>query len=134
MLRVKAIRSLSGENCSICLEKLSKAKFMAQLPCKHCFHFACYRQWKERSDTCPVCRRNHFFQFYHAPYPTNHRYFPSVFNCVLSELRYCVRKGFERVVPQRVLEKARKYMARQDQRRYYKVRYHSKAKTYFKLF
>lgn len=131
MLRVKAVRPPAGAFCPICQSVVSTTKFMAQLPCKHCFHFACYRQWKARSDTCPVCRRNHFFQFYHAPYPTNHRYFPTMFNRVLSELRYCVRKGFERVVPEKVLEKARQYMARQDQRRYYKVRYRSN--TYVKL-
>ena len=137
MLRVKAIRPLSGgENCSICLEKLSKAKLVLQLPCKHCFHCACFRKWEKVSETCPLCRKEHFFQYYHNRCVgfygrvRNHRYFPSLFNRVLCEFRYCIRNGGW---TKKVLKKARRYMARQDVRWYYNVRFDSDRNKYIKL-
>ena len=42
-------------NCSICFENLH---FATILPCAHEFHQRCIELWKERANTCPLCRRN----------------------------------------------------------------------------
>lgn len=137
MLRVKAVRPPStGEICPICLDDLRKAKRVLQLPCNHYFHCSCFRKWEETSETCPICRRDHFFQYYHNRcvgfygHVRNNRYFPSLFNRVLCEFRYCVRKGGW---TKTVLKKARRYMVSQDVRWYYNVRFDSNRNKYIKL-
>lgn len=39
--------------CIICRDEMSSAK---RLPCGHCFHVHCLRQWLEHRTTCPTCR------------------------------------------------------------------------------
>lgn len=115
MIRKIAIRPCN-DNCAICLEKLRKSKFVIQLPCKHQFHFKCYREWEERSFTCPICRRYNFFESYHLPmrYKTssvfitekyNRRYWPTLYNKVLSELRLYIRVCRDEQIPMKKMNK-----------------------------
>lgn len=44
--------------CSICLEDIydiSYSKFIS-LPCEHIFHTKCISKWKNKNNTCPMCR------------------------------------------------------------------------------
>eukprot|EP00656_Telonema_subtile_P006762 TRINITY_DN1314_c0_g2_i1.p1 TRINITY_DN1314_c0_g2~~TRINITY_DN1314_c0_g2_i1.p1 ORF type:complete len:628 (+),score=150.97 TRINITY_DN1314_c0_g2_i1:37-1920(+) len=41
--------------CIICRDEMSTAK---RLPCNHCFHVHCLRQWLELHTTCPTCRQS----------------------------------------------------------------------------
>ena len=41
--------------CSICLKKYNNDK--VYLNCNHSFHRECINNWKERNDTCPICRK-----------------------------------------------------------------------------
>jgi hypothetical protein len=92
--RTIAMRPTRDTICVICQEALSKATFVCQLHCRHQFHFTCYKQW--RHPTCPLCRYQTTLQVYHNIYPCtwsryNRRYFPSVYNLVLWELRRYMR-------------------------------------------
>ncbi len=103
MIRKIAVRPCTDDKCPICLDELKKSKFVCQLPfCKHQFHFNCYRNWEQKSPTCPVCRRTYFFESYHYPmrYKSsrifanekyNRRYWPTLYNRVLCELRQYIR-------------------------------------------
>lgn len=87
-------------DCAICLRKLSKARRVVQLPCKHCFHGPCINKWKPK--TCPFCRFSFFFTAYHFRhraelktrnrlnihfYPYSKRFHRTLYNLVLFELR-----------------------------------------------
>lgn len=120
MIRKIAVRPCDG-NCPICLDKLTSTKFVVQLPCKHQFHFKCYRHWEKRSFTCPICRHYNFFESYHLPtYENprvlelrngygqysrryNRRYWPTLYNKVLSELRQYIRVCRDEQVPMKQL-------------------------------
>ena len=39
--------------CSICLDQGCTIKLT---DCKHCFHLDCIENWKNTTNTCPVCR------------------------------------------------------------------------------
>jgi len=39
--------------CLICWDTFSTAR---RLPCGHCFHSSCLRQWLEQDASCPICR------------------------------------------------------------------------------
>lgn len=44
--------------CPICLEDIydiSYSKFIS-LPCTHTFHTKCIDKWKNKNNTCPMCR------------------------------------------------------------------------------
>ena len=42
-------------NCSICLEKLDKDKYL--LECNHSFHTKCIMDWfRHKKEGCPLCR------------------------------------------------------------------------------
>ena len=41
--------------CSICLQEYNNNKTI--LLCGHIFHSNCISTWKQRSDTCPICRK-----------------------------------------------------------------------------
>lgn len=40
--------------CAVCLE--AQEGPVVRLPCGHTFHPACFQQWCQRSQTCPLCR------------------------------------------------------------------------------
>ena len=54
---------MSDSNCIICFEALSSSPVGAVVPCGHCFHQQCFRQWEassargsgSRQATCPMC-------------------------------------------------------------------------------
>ena len=39
--------------CMICSEIID---YLVELPCKHSIHHSCCVSWKQRKDTCPLCR------------------------------------------------------------------------------
>jgi len=43
--------------CSICMDAVEAGTEVAELPCKHWFHFECISAWLGEHDTCPQCRR-----------------------------------------------------------------------------
>ena len=42
--------------CPVCLDPLSNQP-TTKLKCDHIFHITCIDEWKERSNTCPMCRK-----------------------------------------------------------------------------
>ena len=46
---------MDNPHCSICLSDIGK-KETAILLCKHTFHNACIKEWRETNITCPICR------------------------------------------------------------------------------
>ena len=48
--RIQLLDNMS--ECSICYEH----KKMLQTPCHHEYCYSCYQQWREKHNTCPVCR------------------------------------------------------------------------------
>lgn len=44
--------------CCICLEPMDgRRQTLVAIPCgPHTFHYACYHQWRTKSDACPLCR------------------------------------------------------------------------------
>jgi hypothetical protein len=61
-LIVKSESFPPDQTCSICLELLSKKKWVKTFPCsnkKHTFHIQCINKWKETGcDNCPLCRKD----------------------------------------------------------------------------
>ncbi|RPB10630.1 hypothetical protein P167DRAFT_250810 [Morchella conica CCBAS932] len=45
-----------GADCAVCKEDLVVDEEVANLPCKHKYHFECVKKWLEAHDTCPICR------------------------------------------------------------------------------
>ena len=39
--------------CMICSEIID---YLVELPCKHSIHHSCFVSWKQRKNTCPLCR------------------------------------------------------------------------------
>jgi hypothetical protein len=39
--------------CMICLETID---YLVEMPCKHSIHHSCFVSWKQRKNTCPLCR------------------------------------------------------------------------------
>lgn len=47
----------AGEMCSICLGEFEEEEDIRQLPCEHCFHSGCIREWlTAHSSQCPLCQ------------------------------------------------------------------------------
>ena len=42
--------------CTICLDPIALSAIM-KLLCDHIFHRHCIEKWKERKNTCPLCRK-----------------------------------------------------------------------------
>lgn len=47
--------------CPTCLEEYDSENPKITTKCQHHFHLACIFEWKERSDTCPVCDKEMIF-------------------------------------------------------------------------
>jgi len=47
-------RHTSDSNCAICLSEVEIGEVVAQLPCNHCFHEACIRNWLATGGMCPM--------------------------------------------------------------------------------
>lgn len=44
--------------CSICYEEFNRNDSLRVLECDHCFHMNCIGRWLNRSNTCPMCRKD----------------------------------------------------------------------------
>lgn len=42
------------QTCPICFTEFQGGAVLAQLPCGHCFHWACIDAWLSRSSSCPM--------------------------------------------------------------------------------
>lgn len=42
--------------CPVCLEAIAVPGDEAILTCTHTLHQSCWDQWRDKSDTCPICR------------------------------------------------------------------------------
>lgn len=51
---------MTGQDCPICLEGISKADARAK-PCGHVFHIRCMDAWSRLNPTCAVCKNWKFF-------------------------------------------------------------------------
>uniref|UniRef100_A0A2P2INM4 RING-type E3 ubiquitin transferase n=1 Tax=Rhizophora mucronata TaxID=61149 RepID=A0A2P2INM4_RHIMU len=49
------VLEIEEEVCPTCLEEYDAENPKITTKCEHHFHLACILEWKERSDTCPVC-------------------------------------------------------------------------------
>ena len=49
--------STGTADCPVCLVGVELGEEVAELPCKHWFHFDCIKAWLQEHDTCPTCRR-----------------------------------------------------------------------------
>ncbi|MCD7461043.1 RING finger protein 24 [Datura stramonium] len=47
----------SKECCCICLDEYSEGEEIAKIDCGHLYHVGCIREWINRKDTCPICKR-----------------------------------------------------------------------------
>ncbi|PNW77578.1 hypothetical protein CHLRE_10g442750v5 [Chlamydomonas reinhardtii] len=61
-LQVEAVgnlRSSAGaiilDRCCICQVEFEDSDPATTLPCRHCYHSECVRQWLQQSKACPVC-------------------------------------------------------------------------------
>ncbi|XP_021902538.1 E3 ubiquitin-protein ligase synoviolin B-like [Carica papaya] len=65
LFRLREERRLDGEatndrelgDCTVCLDQLSGAKELIDMPCHHVFHEACILRWLETKNSCPLCRQ-----------------------------------------------------------------------------
>ena len=64
-LKIRSLKNYKLENdlldeCSICLNNLSKDQKVIQLKCNHIFHKSCILDWfnKNIENGCPLCRNN----------------------------------------------------------------------------
>ena len=44
------------DNCAICLGEFMKGEKVYFLPCIHCFHADCLREWNKKNKSCPTCK------------------------------------------------------------------------------
>lgn len=55
-IKVDQAMVADGADCAVCKEDLILEEEVANLPCKHKYHFECVKKWLEAHDTCPICR------------------------------------------------------------------------------
>lgn len=56
--KYKIIRSITAEDCPICLDKIEVNDRIPSLQCKHILHFECFVVMAVHQSTCPLCRSN----------------------------------------------------------------------------
>ncbi|KAG2448890.1 hypothetical protein HYH02_006239 [Chlamydomonas schloesseri] len=63
-LPVEAVGSLKSgggaillDRCCICQVEFEDSDSATALPCRHCYHSECVRQWLQQSKACPVCSK-----------------------------------------------------------------------------
>ncbi|XP_044493888.1 probable E3 ubiquitin-protein ligase RHB1A isoform X3 [Mangifera indica] len=49
------------DTCPICLEEYDTENPKLITKCEHHFHLSCILEWKERSDSCPICDQEMIF-------------------------------------------------------------------------
>lgn len=42
--------------CTICFVHMEEGERVGALPCNHCFHVDCLKEWLPRRNTCPLCQ------------------------------------------------------------------------------
>ncbi len=50
----------NDHSCAVCLEDFYTSDPVTKLECEHVFHQRCCREWVERKNTCPLCRKDVF--------------------------------------------------------------------------
>ncbi|GLC57585.1 hypothetical protein PLESTB_001243200 [Pleodorina starrii] len=59
VVRVCSLREEAGvaslDRCCICQLEFEDDDEVTPLPCRHCYHSDCVRQWLQQSKACPVC-------------------------------------------------------------------------------
>ena len=48
---------IGGSECIICLCELTNARDITKTKCGHYYHNHCIQEWKKKSNTCPLCRK-----------------------------------------------------------------------------
>jgi len=56
---VQLVNDEDEKNCPICLKNFEQDDIVNNLPCKHRFHSDCIKQWLQKTNSCPVCRRQY---------------------------------------------------------------------------
>lgn len=46
------------DSCAICLDMMTARQRVAELPCKHRYHYRCIAVWLPESHTCPLCKQH----------------------------------------------------------------------------
>ena len=69
-------RDFSDSDCPICYEKLKKSDIggranhrPVQTECRHAFGYSCLKEWFEKHESCPMCRRDFSLSESHRPSP-----------------------------------------------------------------
>lgn len=45
------------ELCSVCYYNAKEGEEITVLPCKHCFHSECIKEWLVKEKVCPMCKQ-----------------------------------------------------------------------------
>lgn len=45
------------ELCSVCYNDINEDEEINQLPCQHCYHVDCIKEWLRQERTCPLCKQ-----------------------------------------------------------------------------
>ena len=45
------------ELCSVCYSNIKQGEQIKQLPCQHCYHVDCIREWLMKERVCPLCKQ-----------------------------------------------------------------------------
>ena len=53
---ITKLKKTVDEKCIICYADLKEGDEVYFLPCLHCFHVPCLREWFETNKTCPNCK------------------------------------------------------------------------------
>lgn len=62
---LKGPTEISGEcMCGVCQDNCELKEDLVELPCSHVYHRDCIMPWFEKSNTCPICRKEFEFEEY----------------------------------------------------------------------
>ena len=53
---ITVVQKQMKEPCVICLNEIKIGEEVYFLPCIHCFHTTCLKEWAKKSKTCPNCK------------------------------------------------------------------------------
>ena len=56
-IKIERVKENIKEECTICCENFQKNEDILYLPCKHCFHPLCIKEWFNNKKECPLCRK-----------------------------------------------------------------------------
>ncbi len=59
--RVKKMQAQGTEEvCSVCYYNIKEGEDINQLPCLHCYHVDCIKEWLLKERLCPLCKQDIF--------------------------------------------------------------------------